>query len=104
MDLLHTDKSVLEIAYQYGFANPETYTRAFGKVMGMTPSAFRSIRPVVGKVELSPGVYGIGLLSEKERRSDMYMDKNVYKSKESTVLYGVPRVGFGQRIFFSRKG
>ncbi len=95
MDLLHTEKSILEIAYQYGFANPETYTRAFSKVIGMTPSAFRNIRPMVGKTELSPGVYGIGLLTEKERRSDMYMDKNVYKSKESTVLYGVPRVAHG---------
>ncbi len=95
MDLLHTEKSILEIAYQYGFANPETYTRAFSKVIGMTPSAFRSTRPTVGKVELSPGVYGIGLLSEKERRSDIYMDKNVYKGKESVVLYGVPRVAHG---------
>lgn len=94
-ELLHTDMSILEIAYLYGFANPETYTRAFGKIVGMTPSKFRSIRPIVGKEELSVGVYGIGLLEAKERRRDIFMDKNVYKSNESTILYGVPKVAFG---------
>ncbi|MBQ8821288.1 MAG: helix-turn-helix transcriptional regulator [Lachnospiraceae bacterium] len=95
LDLLHTDKSVLEIAYGYGFANPETYTRAFRKVVGIPPSEFRKIRPLVGKEELSTGVYGIGLLAQKERRSDIMMDKNIYKSNDSTILYGVPKVAYG---------
>ncbi|MBP3339715.1 MAG: helix-turn-helix transcriptional regulator [Lachnospiraceae bacterium] len=94
-ELLYTDKSILNIAYLYGFSNPETYTRAFQKIAGMTPSTFRSIRPIIGKEELSVGVYGIGLLEEKERRSDIFMDKNVYKSNESTILYGVPKVAHG---------
>ena len=79
-ELLYTDMSILEIAYLYGFSNPETYTRAFHKIANMTPSTFRNIRPIIGKEELSVGVYGIGLLEKKERRSDIFMDKNVYKS------------------------
>ncbi len=94
-ELLYTDMSILEIAYLYGFSNPETYTRAFHKIVNMTPSTFRNIRPIIGKEELSVGVYGIGLLEKKERRSDIFMDKNVYKSNESTVLYGVPKVAYG---------
>lgn len=95
MELLFSEKSILEIAYMYGFSNPETYTRAFSKVTGMTPRAFRKLRPLVGKEELFTGVYGIGLLAKKERRSDIMMDKNVYKSNDSTILYGVPKAGFG---------
>ena len=28
LDLVNSDKTILEIAHKYGFANPETYTRA----------------------------------------------------------------------------
>ena len=94
LELISTDKTILEIAYQYGFANPETYTRAFCKVTGMTPSEFRKQRPIVGKEELFTGVYSIGILSLKERRSDI-MEKSIYKNNESSILYGVPRVAEG---------
>lgn len=93
--LINTDETVLSIAYQYGFANPETYTRAFRKITGMTPSEFRRQRPIVGKEELYTGVYGIGILSQKERRSDIVMDKNIYQNNDSTILYGVPKVSYG---------
>lgn len=95
-ELLYTDMSIIDIAYLYGFSNPETYTRAFNKIIGMTPSTFRSSRPIIGKEELFVGVYGIGLLKEKEQRSDIFMDKNVYKNNTSTILYGVPKVAFGE--------
>lgn len=61
----------------------------------MTPGKFRIQRPVVGKEKLFTGVYSIGILSKKERRRDIIMDKNVYKGNESTILYGVPRVAHG---------
>lgn len=95
MELINTDKTILDIAYQYGFANPETYTRTFQKVTGMTPSVFRVKRPIVGKQELTTGVYSIEILERKEKRSDMIMEKNVYKNNESTILYGVPKVAHG---------
>ena len=62
-ELLYTDKSILDISYLYGFLNPETYTRAFYKIVGMTPSEFRKTRPIIGKEQLTVGVYGIGLLN-----------------------------------------
>lgn len=95
MDLLYTDKTILEIAYGYGFSNPETYTRAFSKVTGMTPSKFRRQRPLIGKKELCTGIYGIGLLSKKEQRSDMMSNKKMYQQNESTILYGVSKVAHG---------
>ena len=95
MELIHTDKTILDIAYQYGFANPETYTRAFVKVLGITPSTFRKKKPIVGKQELVSGVYSIDILAQKEQRSDIIMEKNIYKNSESTILYGVPMVAYG---------
>lgn len=95
-ELLYTDMSILDIAYLYGFSNPETYTRAFNKIIGMTPGIFRNTRPIIGKEELFVGVYGIGLLKEKEQRSDIFMDKNVYKNNTSTILYGVPKAAWGE--------
>lgn len=95
MELINTDKTILDIAYQYGFSNPETYTRAFTQVVGMTPSMFRKKRPIVGKQELITGVYSVEILERKEQRSDINMEKNVYRNNESTILYGVPKVSYG---------
>ncbi len=95
-DLLHTDKSVMEIALTYGFSNHESYTRAFTKVIGQTPSSFRKEQPMMGKLELAEGIYGVGLLSRKERRSDVEMrQKEKYQNSDSTILYGVPKVEWG---------
>ncbi len=93
-ELIHSEKTVIDIALQYGFANHESYTRAFKKIMGMTPSEFRSNRIRVGKNELAAGVYGIGLIDEKGKGA-MTMIKEKYKNNDSTILYGVPRVGWG---------
>lgn len=95
LDLIHTDKTILDIALYYGFSNPETYTRSFRRVTGMTPSEFRRLRPLVGKEELLFGVYGIELLTKKERRSDI-MSEEIYRNNDSTILYGVPKAGWGE--------
>ena len=95
-DLLHTDSSVINLALKYGFSNHESYTRAFTKTLGLTPSAFRKERPIMGKSELADGIYGIGLLRSKERRSDVkMMQKEKYQNNDSTILYGVPKVEWG---------
>lgn len=93
-ELLHTKQSIMEIALQYGFSNHESYTRAFKKIVGITPSEFRKIRLRVGKDELASGVYGIGLLDKKSKGA-MIVNKEQLKNNDSTILYGVPRVGWG---------
>lgn len=94
-EIVNTDRAIIDIAYQYGFSSPETYLRAVNRVIGMTPSEFRRRKNIVGKEELCPGVYGVGILLEKEHRSDIKMNREIYKNNESTVLYGVPKVEFG---------
>ncbi len=62
-ELLHSDKKILTIALEYGFSNPESYTRAFQRHLGMTPSQFRAKRPLMGGRLLEPSVFGL----EQER-------------------------------------
>lgn len=95
MDLVNSDKTIIETAYKYGFANPETYTRAFYKITGMTPSQFRREGLIAGKEKIFPGVYSTGLLVKKEHRSDINMAKDFSKNNESVILYNVPKVYFG---------
>lgn len=90
IELINTNKTILEIAYAYGFSNPETYTRAFQKLTGMTPSAFREQKLIVGKEELAAGVYGIGILKEQS-----VYPKRVLHKDDSAILYGVPKVAYG---------
>ena len=95
MDLVNSDKTIIEIAYKYGFANPETYTRAFYKIAGVTPSIFRKKRLIAGKERIFPDVYSIGMPIKKEKRSDIDMEKYFSRSSDSVILYGVPKVHYG---------
>lgn len=40
-DLLQTDRKVIEITFDYQFNNPETFSRAFKRVLGMQPTQWR---------------------------------------------------------------
>ena len=37
LELLTTEASITDVAYAYGFNRPETYSRAFKRVLGMQP-------------------------------------------------------------------
>lgn len=87
-DLIHTNQSILQIQENYGFSNPDTFTRAFRRFMGTTPRMYRKQRPVIGNVKLYTGIYGVS-----ERLENRMKGKQI--SKNSTILYGVPKVGYG---------
>lgn len=57
----YTDKNLLEIGMEYGFNNADAFTRAFKRIVGLTPSDFRKSKPVIKRVKLCIGVYGVGL-------------------------------------------
>ena len=40
-DVLDTDDRIIDIAYAYGFGTPESFTRAFQRIMGVNPSDVR---------------------------------------------------------------
>ncbi|MCM1117979.1 MAG: AraC family transcriptional regulator [bacterium] len=91
--LLHTDRNILDIALEWGFGSHEAYTRAFCRVIGMSPSDFRRDRPILGKASLRSGVYGLELLQEKEKRSNM--DNRRQDEQNGIVLYDIQQVKYG---------
>ncbi|MBN1617225.1 MAG: helix-turn-helix domain-containing protein [Spirochaetales bacterium] len=99
-ELSHTDRSVVDIALDFGFDCPDTFTRAFKRETGMTPSAFRSSRVVVGRVRLVAGAYGPGLkttgtilLIPPVPEEGMNKER-IEKSEDACVLYGVKKVHY----------
>jgi len=71
-EILYNSQSTMDIAIKYGFTNYDTFTRAFKRITGMTPSDFKKVRPPVGKIKLCACAYGIGLLDpvNKENKDE----------------------------------
>lgn len=50
-----SEKSILDVAFDYGFSSHEAFTRAFKSAYGVTPSEYRkSPRPVVLRTKINP--------------------------------------------------
>ena len=88
-DIIHSEESILNISAKYGFNNPDTFTRAFNRITGYTPQNFRKQRCVVGRIKLCAGVYGVS------ERMEETMNNEKTTTEGSTILYGVPKVGYG---------
>lgn len=91
-EILHSDKKITDIAFESGFSNHESYTRAFRKVFGMSPSKFRTDRPLIGRKQLDVGVFGLDQLVSKEKRSDGLIMK---QDNNNTILYGIRKTEWG---------
>ena len=64
-EISHTNESLLTIAEKYGFKNPDTFTRAFKRIVGITPSEFRKKKITVGRIKLCAGAYGVGVTANE---------------------------------------
>lgn len=64
-EISHTNESLLTIAEKYGFKNPDTFTRAFKRIVGITPSEFRKKKITVGRIKLCAGAYGVGFTANE---------------------------------------
>ena len=60
-ELLDTDRSILDIAIQYGFSGRTVFSRAFRRYTDYTPTQFRAEAPMLARVRLCAGVYGVAL-------------------------------------------
>ncbi len=69
-ELLDTDRTILDIAVQYGFSGRTVFSRAFRRYTDYTPSQFRAEAPVLARVRLCAGVYGTALPRRWEDGSD----------------------------------
>jgi len=89
LHLRNSLRSVSNIALDFGFASHDSFTRAFRREVGCTPSEFRASDRVVKGVFITPGCMGPVILSEE----DSTMTENM-KADGSNVLYGVPKVSY----------
>lgn len=99
-EVLHSDRKIVDIAFESGFSNHESYTRAFRRIFGMTPSRFRIERPLIGRKQLDTGVFGLERLSGKEKRSDV---SAMTQDDNKTTLYGIRKIeqgAYGSRTMF----
>lgn len=100
-EMAHGDRSLLDIALDYGFGNPDTFTRAFTRFAGMTPSEYRKAGIEVGRIKLTGGIFGPGLAVGRKGSSiplipeDLMQQSQTEKTMDSCVLYGLPRVWYG---------
>lgn len=57
----YTSKTLFDIGMEYGFSNADSFTRAFKRTVGVTPSEFRKMKVNIKRIKLCAGVYGVEL-------------------------------------------
>lgn len=60
MRLRHTDRAIVDIAFEAGYENHESFTRAFRSAFGRPPSAFREEKGFGARVESPASVHFSG--------------------------------------------
>lgn len=95
-DALQTDRTLTDVALDYGFDSYDSFTRAFRRVTGYTPSAFRKERPSMERRMLGIGVFGIAQADKTHAGKFFMIDEAAADvSHHSTVLYGIPKIHYG---------
>lgn len=69
-EILYNKQSITDIATKYGFTNYDTFTRAFKRITGLTPTEFKKKRPPVGNIKLCACAFGVGILNPIERKDE----------------------------------
>lgn len=92
----YTDKSFLHIGSEYGLDNPDSFTRAFRRIVGVTPTEFRKRKITVKRTRLCASCYGIELpvLNDPLTRGGNHMETPRLDQDEA-ILLGVPQVQYG---------
>ena len=88
LEILHSDKKIVDIALENGFSNHESYTRAFQNFFGMSPSKFR----LIGRKQLVTDVFELAQFISKEKRSDVLI---MNQNNKNTILYDIPKIEWG---------
>lgn len=87
--LKNSMRKVADIAMEYGFGSHDVFIRRFKALYGVTPMEFRKSRITVKGAPILPGIYVPTVLTTEED----FMSRK-FKTEDSMVLYGVPRVSY----------
>lgn len=83
--LLNSKKKIIDIAFEYGFGSSESYSRAFQKIMGISPSDIRKNGKVNRNKMYSP------ITRERIRaREDWPVNEPEFVCMDSIQLVGIP--------------
>lgn len=75
-EVAFTDKSIKEIAYEYGFKDPAYFNRVFSKMAGKSPNQFRETIEFENRDSFLPELYQMLESHHKEQRAlDFYANK-----------------------------
>lgn len=83
-DIIHTDEKIIEIAMKYGYDSPESFTRAFTRFHGVTPSEAKRGAVVKSFSRLSVKLTLIGGTTMDYRIEKVDALKIVCKKKQVT--------------------
>jgi AraC family transcriptional regulator len=83
-ELVRSDRKIIDIAYEYQFNNPETYSRAFRRMFAMQPSQWRN-RGLIEERRLMPRL-SLAYLEHINRGNHL---KPVLVEKEALQLAGL---------------
>ena len=104
-EILFTDKKIIDIAFEYGYDNPDSFTRAFTKFHGVTPSYARKNRiPLKSFAALK-----VNILFERTETMDYRIEeKNSmvlvgYKQRFCGVPFGKQRAEQEEKMFVSTR-
>ncbi len=91
-DITETESRVADVAFRYGFDSHETFTRAFARQFGQTPTAFRQANKSFLIPMVSPGIYGPTLHYKEEPMNQM--QTGIERFNDGVMLHGVPKVSY----------
>ncbi len=102
-EIVHTGKSLTQIASDYMFGSYDTFTRAYCRQLKLHPSELRSgsFRSRVGRKRILIGLYapvimndeGSSISPEQILEVKRIMG-NIERTEQSCILYGVPKVSY----------
>ena len=99
-DIAFSDKSIKEIAYEYGYKDPAYFNRVFSKLAGTSPNKFREHINVERRDSFLAELYQLLETHHKEQRNiDFYADKmNVSIKSLSRKVKDKLNITLGQLI------
>jgi len=90
--IAHTQQSLTEIAFEYGFDEYNTFSRAFKRTFGITPMDFRKAGHTVGRQEITQGVFAPVISHDF---SNTKIERAESTMENECILLGIPRPEFG---------
>ena len=99
-EIMNTDKKIIDIALDYGYDSPESFTRAFSKFHGVTPTEVRSGATITAFSRLSVKLIlsGGNLMNYRIEKKDAFkvVCKRKQVEKQGSDVAATDIVNFGR--------